>query len=340
MRRRLLPLLCLSAVLAAPAALAGQAPSWANPQIKAVVAQGLLADGVASFRPDDPLTQGALSEALAVLAGDDTAVTASESPVTIAQLDAQVVAALGLKDSAYRFSRAARAAGLNPPARFGTETVARLLGLRPNHPAGSDALELGPNDTATRAEAAYTLAQVLRLDDWAVQSVRDAAAAFALPQYTPWQQQVLRTAASLVGFPYVWGGESETATGPYGPQAAGGFDCSGFVWRVFKLQVYAGGEQLAGVLRGRTSMAMSGEVPPKLRVPAARIEPADVLFFGPQGPKSKPAQVDHVAIALGNGWLVESSRNGVALAPLDGWRLQRLAWARRPLSEAALTTGK
>jgi cell wall-associated NlpC family hydrolase len=167
--------------------------------------------------------------------------------------------------------------------------------------------------------------------------VKDASVAFALPQYTPWQKKVLATAVSFVGYPYVWGGESEATTGPYGPQAAGGFDCSGFAWRVFKLQSYAGAEPLAGVFKGRTSMAMSGEVPARLRVPAARIDAADVLFFGAQGAKSKPAQVDHVAISLGNGWIVEASSNGVALAPLDGWRLQRLAWARRPLAEAALT---
>jgi cell wall-associated NlpC family hydrolase len=337
MRRRLLPLLCLGAVLAAPSALAKTPASWATPQIKTVVAQGLLGDKVATFRPDDPLTRGDLAQALTVLQGDDAAVAPDETPLTMAQLDAQVVAALGLKDSAYRFLRAARQAGLSPPARFGNEVVARLLGLRLNHPAGSDELELGPNDTATRAEAAYSLARVLGLDDWAVKSVQDAAVAFALPAYTPWQRQVLSTAVSFVGYPYVWGGESETTTGPYGPQAAGGFDCSGFAWRVFKLQPYAGGETLAGVLRGRTSMAMAGEVPAKLRLGAKKIDAADVLFFGASGPKSKPAQVDHVAISLGNGWIVESSSNGVALAPLDGWRLQRLAWARRPLAEAALT---
>ncbi len=338
MRRRLLIPVLAACALLAPAAQAKQAPSWANAQIKAVVAHGLLADSVAGFRPDEALTQGDLSLALAELAGADTAVADDAAPVTVAQLDAQVVRALGLKDAAYRFFRAARAAGLNPPSRFGTEVVARLLGLRFNHPAGTDALELGPNDDATRAEAAYTLARVLALDEWAVQSVKDASAAFALPAYTPWQRKVLATAVSLIGFPYVWGGESEATDGPYGPQPVGGFDCSGFAWRVFKLQPYSGGEALAGVLRGRTSMAMSGEVARTLRVGPKQVEPADVLFFGAAGPKSKPAQIDHVAVALGNGWLVESSANGVALAPLDGWRLPRLAWARRPLSEAALTS--
>src|ERR671931_377679 len=35
--------------------------SWADAQIRLVVANGLMAPDVASFRPDDPLTRGALS---------------------------------------------------------------------------------------------------------------------------------------------------------------------------------------------------------------------------------------------------------------------------------------
>src|ERR671930_373091 len=89
-----------------------------------------------------------------------------------------------IKDSAYRFYRAASAAGLKPPSRFGTEVVARLLGLRFNHPDGTDDLELGPNDPATRAEAAYTFARVLELDEWHVQWIKNSALAFQLPAYT------------------------------------------------------------------------------------------------------------------------------------------------------------
>ena len=80
-------------------------------------------------------------------------------------------------------------------------------------------------------------------------------------------------------------------------------------------------------------MEMSGEVPKKLRIPFEELAPGDVLFFGAHGPKSKPAEVDHAGIYLGNGWLIHSSEYGVALAPLDGWHSQRFAWARRPLAE-------
>ena len=118
--------------------------------------------------------------------------------------------------------------------------------------------------------------------------------------------------------------------------SVGGFDCSGFVWRVVKLTPYAGEGRLAGVLRGRTTYQMSGEVPQSLRLGAAQLQPADVMFFGTHGPASKPSEVDHAGLYLGNGWFVQSSGNGVTLLPLDGWYTRSFAWARRPLREAGL----
>jgi cell wall-associated NlpC family hydrolase len=119
----------------------------------------------------------------------------------------------------------------------------------------------------------------------------------------------------------------------------GGFDCSGFVWRVYKVQPYANSGKVAEVLHGRTTYAMSGEVPRARRVPFAKLEPADVIFFGSKGPSSKPAQVNHMGIYLGNGWFIHSSGYGVAIAPLAGWYAQRFAWGRRPLAEANLVSG-
>src|SRR6185503_11977461 len=100
------------------------------------------------------------------------------------------------------------------------------------------------------------------------------------PDLTAWQRRILRTAVSFIGYPYVWGGTSENAQTPLGLSTPGGFDCSGFVWRVFKVQAYPGASQLSGVLRGRTRMAMSGEVAKSERVKLDDLEPADVLFFG------------------------------------------------------------
>ena len=296
-----------------------------------------MARSVASFRPNDPLTQGELADLVAGLTEQPPRPVADPSaPVTLAQLDAKLVRALDLSDEATLFQDNAVAAGLRPPGRFGTEAVARLLGLRTNHPAGQDQLEVLPNDPVPRAEAAYSAAQFLRLSEWELADVEEAASTFQLPAFTPWQRRVLASAAGFIGYPYVWGGEFERPQSPFGAQAQGGFDCSGFAWRIYKVQSYPGAPQLATILRGRTAADMAGEVPRRLRIKPARLAPADLVFFGPGGPRARPAQIDHMGLYLGNGWLIHSSRYGVALALLDGWYEERLAWGRRPLAEAGL----
>jgi cell wall-associated NlpC family hydrolase len=338
MRRFLLLAAVLTLLTPTPAEAATPARSWAHAEIKLVVSQGLMADSVATFRPNATLTQSALSDLIAGLTNPEAqpAAAGSSAPVTIVQLDAQLVRALGLGDEASAFYRAAAAAGTRPPARFGTEVVARLLGLRKNHEAPHDHLERLPSDTATRAEAAYSAAKILRFSGWEVRQVEDSAQTFQLPALTPWQRSILTTAFSRIGFPYVWGGESDARLSPFGLQASGGFDCSGFAWRVFKLQSYPGGTALGTTLRGRTAAAMAGEVGPRRRIAFARLAPADLVFFANGGPRAKPAAVDHMGINVGNGWMIHSSRYGVALAPLDGWYARRFAWGRRPLLEAGL----
>jgi cell wall-associated NlpC family hydrolase len=340
MRRRLLPHACMLITLLAWSSDAAAKPtaSWAQAELKAVVAAGLMAKETAA-RPNDALTRNELETITAgLLHVTPTAPSTPAGTVTMSGLDTKLVTTLGLTDTAKLFTQNAKSAGLAPPARFGTEAVARLLGLRTNHPASLDKIELSPNEPASHAEAAYSAARVLHFGEWDAAPTQELAATFVLPVLTPWQKQVLTTAVRLIGYPYVWGGESETTTSPYGPQVHGGFDCSGFVWRVYKLQAYANEGKLADVLQGRTTYAMSGEVPAAKRISLGKLQPADVIFFGAAGPKSKPAQVDHMGIYVGNGWFIHSSRYGVAIAPLAGWYTQRFAWGRRPLAEAGLVS--
>ena len=109
-----------------------------------------------------------------------------------------------------------------------------------------------------------------------------------------------------------------------------------FDWRVYKVKSFEGADGLSRVLVGRTTYAMSGEVPRSMRVSRTALAPADVVFFGSRGPKSKPSEVGHMGIYVGNGWFVHSSSGGVTLQPLEGWYATTLAWARRPLAEAGL----
>jgi cell wall-associated NlpC family hydrolase len=318
MARRLLIVAGL-ALVPAGAALGAKPVSWAAAEIR------LLGQDPAAFRADETVTRGELADLLAGAGLAPAPVAKPEAPLTMQDLHARLVAALRLQPEAKAFATAAKTAGLQPTARFGTEVVARLLGLRKNHPAASDALERLPAQPASRAEAAYSVAQIVRFKGWEVAGVRESAAAFAVPELTAWQRALLRTALGLVGHPYVWAGTS------------GGFDCSGFVWRVFKLEPYADSGALASTLRGRTTYAMSGEIPKASRIAIAGLQPADVIFFGSSGSRSKPGEVGHMGIYVGNDWFVHSSRDGVALATLSGWYERSFAWARRPLAEAGLS---
>jgi cell wall-associated NlpC family hydrolase len=258
----------------------------------------------------------------------------------MAQLDRKLVLSLGLQRAAKEFAQGARDAGTAVPGRFGTEVVARLLGLRTNHPAAQDYLELRPQDPATRAEAAYSAAQILGFgptaDSWQIGQVQSLADAFTLPTLNSWQTRILNVAFSKIGMPYVWGGTNDGTEVDFGVTARGGYDCSGFVWRVYKLQSYPDEGSLASTIKGRTTYTMSVEVPPSKRIPFSKLQPADVIFFGTKGTQSTGPQIFHTAIYVGNGWFIQSSDEGVALAQLSGFYKKKFAWGRRPLHEAGL----
>jgi cell wall-associated NlpC family hydrolase len=370
--QRLATLAAACAVAAvSTAAAAGSSrnlPNWAAPQIATVVAHKLMgAKSVHKFHPNAALTNKALTSLAADLkeelgatappadgTGDTgttttgttttaTTTTTVSDPTaaeTMAQLDRSLVQAIGLGKAAKQFTQGARADGLAVPGRFGTEVVARLLGLRLNHPAAQDFLELRPQDTATRAEAAYSAAQILDLgllaDSWQIAEVKSLAAEFTLPQVNDWQRQILKVAFSKIGMPYIWGGTSDNTETDFGVTARGGYDCSGFVWRVYKLQSYPDEGSLASTITGRTTYTMSVEVPRSKRISFQKLQPADVIFFGSRGPGSKGSQIFHTAIYVGNGWFIQSSDRGVALAQLSGWYKKKFAWGRRPLREAGL----
>ena len=372
MGQRLATLAAACAVAAvSTAAAAGSSrnlPNWAAPQIATVVAHKLMgAKSVRKFHPNATLTNKALTSLAADLkeqlgstaptadgTGDTgttttgttttgtttTTVSDPTAPVTMTQLDRSLVQAIGLGKAAKQFTQGARADGLAVPGRFGTEVVARLLGLRLNHPAAQDFIELRPQDPATRAEAAYSAAQILDLgllaDSWQIAEVKSLAADFTLPQVNDWQRQILKVAFSKIGMPYIWGGTSDNTETDFGVTARGGYDCSGFVWRVYKLQSYPDEGGLASTLTGRTTYTMSVEVPRSKRISFQKLQPADVIFFGSRGPSSKGSQVFHTAIYVGNGWFIQSSDRGVALAQLTGWYKKKFAWGRRPLREAGL----
>jgi cell wall-associated NlpC family hydrolase len=250
--------------------------------------------------------------------------------VSVTRFDSLLVEQLGMADVAQTVQAEAERAGLRPGPRFGTEVVARELGLRFNHDSAHDAQELYPWEAITRAEAAWSLATVLQWDRSQQAYARGVLSHFQLPDYTPAQRAALQIAVSKVGMPYIWGGETDWAGSWFGWQAHGGYDCSGLVWRVFKL-----GHQPAGArIHGRTAAAMAAEIPRSQRLHMDETRPGDLLFFGRARIWSRvtEANVTHVGIAIGNGWMINSSSQGVTVAPLwEDWRVKGFSFARRVL---------
>lgn len=94
------------------------------------------------------------------------------------------------------------------------------------------------------------------------------------------QAQVVQTALTYLGVPYVWGGESPR-----------GFDCSGLTKYVFA--------QHGVSLPHNAAMQFRLGVP----VPVDQIQPGDLLFWGPGNPH-------HVAIYIGRGKYIEAPTFG------------------------------
>jgi cell wall-associated NlpC family hydrolase len=96
----------------------------------------------------------------------------------------------------------------------------------------------------------------------------------------------LRAAESRQGLPYVWG-----AAGP------SSFDCSGLVQWSFAQ---------AGVRMPRVAADQARTGP---AVPASQLQPGDLLFYHTD--PTAPGYISHVAIYLGNGWMIQAPQPGM-----------------------------
>lgn len=324
-------LLCTGSVAEAAKSAKLTAANWDSSEQSLVVSDGLMAEVEgAGFGGAGHLTAQAEGSALDEIAThEDVAPIAFQAtvPITLVRFDALLVDQLGLSDVAEHVEQVAAAAGLDPPSYFGSEVVARYLGLRYNHPAGEDRLELYPWNPITRAEAAHSFAAVLGFESWVLTAAREALSAFALPQYTSAQREVLRIAVSKIGMPYVWGGTTDnTADG----LEHGGYDCSGFAWRVYKVSGLPWGRSILG----RTAAQQAGEMPESSRIHMEDVQPADLLFFGSASfdATATESNVIHEGIALSSEWVIHSSDQGVYVLPLtSGWLAEGFTWARRVL---------
>jgi cell wall-associated NlpC family hydrolase len=307
------------------------AANWDASAQRLVVADGVMAAAPGTgFGGAGYLTAAAASSALAAIAArgerPPIAVTGS-APISVIRFDALLVEQLGLGDVAQHIQQTTAGAGLDPPSYFGTEVVARYLNLRYEHPVGEQVLDLYPWEAITRAEAAHSFAAVLESGSWALSAARETLSGFALANYSPAQLEALRIAVSKIGMPYVWGGTTDDTTDGL---ERGGYDCSGFAWRVYKVSRLPWGEQILG----RTAAEQAGEIPKHERIHLQDVQGGDLLFFGSAhfGSKATGSSVIHEGIALSNQWAINSSGQGVYVLPLtSGWLAESFTWARRVL---------
>ena len=343
--RRLLP--TLACVIAgagfAPASAAARPGlgNWDNEAQRQVVGAGLMSNLVGrNFEGAARLTGSQADSAMSALAAEINrdplawglqqqvpVVRTRHSVVTVTGFDAMAIDQLGLADVAAHVQQVTSQVGLRPPSFYGTEVVARFLGLRHEQPVPSEQFDLFPTDQITRAEAAWSLAQILDNGSWSASYARQTLSAYELPTMTADQLTALRIAVSRIGYPYIWGGTTDdTADGlPHG-----GFDCSGFVWRVYKISGLPWGEQI----HGRTAAQMAGEIARRQRLRFSQLQPGDIVFFGSAHLNSTAteANITHAGIYLGEDWVINSSGQGVYVLPLKGsWLGGEFAWGRRVL---------
>jgi cell wall-associated NlpC family hydrolase len=101
-------------------------------------------------------------------------------------------------------------------------------------------------------------------------------------------QTVIKAVYSRIGWPYVWGGESE---------AEGGYDCSG-------LMQYAFARAGIRLPRVAADQARAGWV-----IPYSKAVPGDMLIWA--NDPTAPGYISHIALYIGNGKMVVAPRTGL-----------------------------
>lgn len=316
---------------AADTSLAAKRRNWAFREIRVVVRNHLLPDvTVRSFRPARALDNGTLYFLVeGTVPGGSARAQLGTDPgaVTVGELDAAFVRALGLGPDAERATQHLRDIGYHPRADFGTEIAARALGIRENHAAERDRLERAADESATRAQAAFTAARVFSSADVDyARTILQRVAAITAPIGE--RQAILDRAIQMVGQPYVWGGNWEVGASGAEGQKHGGFDCSGLVWRVAANDP-AAAPIAAKRLGARSTYEMARRTPVAERLAREAVQPGDALYYGAGGVQADWHGIGHMGLDLGGGLMIHSSSYGVFISPWDsGWYQTRFAFGK------------
>lgn len=174
-----------------------------------------------------------------------------------------------------------------------------------------------PGKQYPRAELAYTLWRLDRLEGWRIAYVKGTftAGRCGLPPMGEEQRRAIDYAGERIGCPYVYGGERESE---------GGFDCSGLVYNVLCLRM--------GYPMNRVADDQARDER-YLKVNRDSLRPGDVVFFFADSGGGVSGYVNHAGLYVGNGLFVHStgSNSGVSVDCLDtsGYWGSHFAWGRR-----------
>jgi cell wall-associated NlpC family hydrolase len=332
--RAALALLAFGASLTGTPAQASlrNAPDWVVPAVRYLASQGALE--AADFKANEPMPRSDFKKVMARTFGGGFSRTKGD--VTAAEVSAALVKALGKAPIASRLRDVQSPDGWKPSVDrwFGSEIVSREMGLRRDRATTEEAREASAGEAMSQADVAYAVWKAKTSPStWNA----DALGGFALSSYGPVRRQVVDFALSLVGTPYVWGGEwaKKTPSGyPYGAQVHGGVDCSGFVWYVLREKTTGWSPKRpykGWTFPERSSSDMAAAT--KDHLSYRQLQPGDVVFFAPGGREAKASAVYHAGLYLGRGWMIHSSgsRAGVSLGHIGAgsWWRDEFAWGRR-----------
>lgn len=343
--------LSVSTVLCVSLLVGGAAPAWGligeddttsgwhKPATRYLVDKGWLNPD--SFSANDTMSRRRFATLIDKIFGPGLA-SRGTGKVTAAEVDAVLVDALGQMPVAKKLQNISSPDGWKPalPSYFGTEILARNMGLRHDRPTTEETYEASANDPMSQADIVYGI--------WKAKTGASTYAAaafenFSLPNLSAKKRKVFQYALSLVGTPYVWGGEWPSATPvgyPYGAQVHGGADCSGFTWLVLAKanavwdpanRPYPGWS-----LPERSSSDMAAATPRADRLGFRKLKAGDALFFASEGRDANASGVYHVGVYMGGGWMIHSSgsRAGVSIDFIGAgsWWRDQFAWGRRVIS--------
>lgn len=213
-----------------------------------------------------------------------------------------------------------------------TEEVRHLMGLYPRGPAYAGYMVVAhdlhlryrntrtwPSENYPRGEMAYSLQTAETPESWRLDYVEDSFD--WLKCQSPWlgpaRQKAMDAAFSKVGYPYVWGGETD---------AERGYDCSGLVYFVL--------EGTLGYPMQRVADAQARD-DRYATVDFGQLLAGDPIFFYGEAGGDPSSYINHAGMYIGQGLFIHStgSNSGVSVDYLSGYWLENFAWGKRVIRE-------